>query len=352
MNQRYVILGKIGQGHLGSVYRAFDKNLNREVAVKKLSSIKKSSSNDEATRFLTEEAGRLCGLQNPHIVSIYDVGMNDETPFVVMELISGKSIDQIVKTTSFAWADFRELVLQTQDALVAAHDINLIHGDLKPSNIILSFSPSGKLQVKVVDFGLAKFNNKQNILIENNETSFKAAHFMCPEQLEQQPIDRRSDLYSMGCVYYYALTGLLPFNGETISHVMVSHLDHRILPLHEIRPDLPRWASDWVMWHINRFPTQRPSSALEALHFFQQSEEESQMELTAPKTSSLSRQAARVTRKISAPTKPKTIKKQTQVNSSPTNKKEVRRVVMETQITQSAAEPSAEVIYNSPFSIN
>ena len=271
MEERYEIRGKIGQGGLGAVYRAHDKILNREVAIKRILPEDSGHPESEAAMQLTKEAGALSALQHPHIVTIYDVGIDKDGPFVVMELLHGKTVDDVVEKAVFTWNDFREFAMQTQEALIAAQDLDLVHRDLKPSNIMLTWLPSGKFQVKIVDFGLAKFTPKPSLqTIDQKDSIFGSIFFMAPEQFERVELDARTDLYAMGCVYYYALTGVHPFNGETGPQVMCAHLDHRVFPLHEIRPDLPRWVSDWIMWHINRQPEHRPSKARESLALFLQ----------------------------------------------------------------------------------
>lgn len=273
MDDRYEIRGKIGQGGIGAVYRAYDKNLSREVAIKRILPEGGADLEKEATRQLTKEAGALSALQHPHIVTIYDVGIDEDGPYVVMELLHGKTVDEVVEKASFTWQDFREFAMQTQEALIAAQDMSLVHRDLKPTNVMLTWLPSGKFQVKVVDFGLAKFSPKPSLqTIDQKDSIFGSIFFMSPEQFERTELDMRTDMYSIGCVYYYALTGVHPFNGETGPQVMVAHLDHRVFPLHEIRPDMPRWVCDWVMWHINRLPDHRPKNAREALGLFIQSD--------------------------------------------------------------------------------
>ncbi len=273
MDDRYEIRGKIGQGGIGAVYAGYDKNLNREVAIKRIVPESTENLEMEASRQMAKEAAALSKLQHPNIVTVYDVGLDKDGPFVVMELLHGKTIEEVVAKATFTWNDFRELALQTHEALIAAQDMNMVHRDLKPTNVMLNWLPSGKFQVKIVDFGLAKFSPKPSLqTIDQKDSIFGSIFFMAPEQFERTELDARTDMYAIGCVFYYALTGTHPFNGDTGPQVMLSHLDHRIFPLHEVRPDLPRWVADWVMWHINRLPEHRPSSAREALALFIQSE--------------------------------------------------------------------------------
>lgn len=274
MEERYEIRGKIGQGGLGAVYRGYDTRMSREVAIKRIA---RSSADpelqEESTRQLIKEAGALASLQHPHIVTIYDVGTDDDGPYVVMELLSGKPLDELIENAPLTWSDFRELALQTQEALIAAHELDLIHSDIKPSNLMLSWLPSGKFQVKIVDFGLATLTKSQSQQeLEEMEAVFGSIFFMAPEQFERIPLDARSDLYSMGCVYYQALAGVYPFDGKTGQEVMQAHLHHDVRPLQELRADIPLWVCDWVMWQINRLPQDRPETARESLSVFLQND--------------------------------------------------------------------------------
>ncbi len=270
MEERYEIRGKIGEGGLGAVYRGFDTRMNREVAIKRISTGPgDTETRAESTRQLAKEAGALASLQHPNIVTVYDVGGDEDGPYVVMELISGKTLDELIERAPLTWPDFRELALQTQEALIAAHELNLIHSDLKPSNLMLTWLPSGKFQIKIVDFGLATLAHTQSREdLESIEAVFGSIFFMPPEQFERSPLDTRSDLYSMGCVYYQALTGCYPFDGASGNEVMEAHLRHAVRPIQEVRAGIPLWACDWIMWLLNRYPQDRPESARDALSIF------------------------------------------------------------------------------------
>ena len=273
MEDRYEIKSKIGQGGFGSVYRAYDKRMNREVAVKRINSSDEDGMLEEASRQLSKEAGALASLQHPNIITIYDVGSDDDGPYVVMELLSGSPLDDLVEKAPLTWDDFRELALQSQEALIGAQELELVHRDIKPANVMLSWLPSGKFQVKLLDFGLAKLTQRPSLqTLNQSESIFGSIFFMSPEQFERAPLDQRTDMYAMGCVYYYSLTGSHPFDGATAVEVMSAHLHHDFVPLNEARPDLPRWVCDWVMWHMNRYPDDRPSGAREALQVFVQND--------------------------------------------------------------------------------
>ena len=267
--ERYEIKGKIGQGGVGSVYRAFDTQLNREVAIKRVLADGGHEDQEEATKNLLKEATALSSIQHPNIVTIYDAGIDDDGPYVVMELINGRTLDEMVEENTLTWEDLREIIIQSEEALAAAQNLNLIHRDLKPSNLMVCWLPSGKFQVKIVDFGLAKFSSSPSLqTIDHGDAVFGSIFFMAPEQFERAPLDQRTDMYALGCLFYYALTGKHPFDGESAAEVMISHLQHHVTPIHELREDIPQWGADWIMWHIERQVDQRPFNAREALERF------------------------------------------------------------------------------------
>lgn len=267
--ERYEFRGKIGQGGVGSVYRAFDTQLNREVAIKRVLAHGGHEQQEEATKSLLKEASALSSIEHPHIVTIYDVGTDEDGPYVVMELINGKTLDEMVENNPLTWEDLREIILQSEEALAAAQNLNLIHRDLKPSNLMISWLPSGKFQVKIVDFGLAKFSASPSLqTIDHGDSVFGSIFFMAPEQFERTPLDQRTDMYALGCLFYFALTCKHPFDGESAAEVMISHLQHHVTPIGELRPDIPQWGADWIMWHIERKMDQRPMNAREALERF------------------------------------------------------------------------------------
>ncbi len=282
-DERYELKGKIGQGGVGAVYRAFDKNLNREVAIKRVLPGGGYENDEEATKAMLHEATSLCSVQHPHIVTVFDAGVDSDGPYVVMELLSGRTLDEMVERGTLTYDDFREVALQSQEALIAAQDLDLVHRDIKPTNMMVTWLPSGRFQVKLVDFGLAKFSPQPSLqTIDHGDSVFGSIYFMAPEQFERTPLDQRTDMYSLGCVYYYCLTGQHPFDGETAPLVMTAHLQNRVPPLHDLRPDLPKWLCDWVMWHIARDMNDRPPNAREALKQFLMAETEGEVGAEIP----------------------------------------------------------------------
>ncbi len=273
LEERYEIRSKIGQGGVGAVYRAFDRHLNREVAIKRVLADGGYENQEEATTAMLKEATALCSVNHPHIVTVFDAGVDKDGPYVVMELLSGRTIDEMIERGILTKEDFREVAVQSQEALIAAQDLDLVHRDIKPTNLMVTWLASGRFQVKLVDFGLAKFSPKPSLqTIDHGDAVFGSIHFMAPEQFERTPLDKSTDMYSLGCVYYYCLAGRYPFDGENAAQVMTAHLQNSVTPISELRPDLPKWMSDWVMWHLSRSMDNRPRDARESLQSFLMSE--------------------------------------------------------------------------------
>ncbi len=268
MDERYEIGRQIGKGGGGLVFRGYDTFLKRDVAIKRILTTDKASADEVrlAGRNLLGEAQTLSTLNHPNIVTIFDVGMDGEGGFVVMELLDGETLFETVRRGVLTQGDFLEMANQTLEALTAAHAVNVMHRDLKPTNVMVIWQPSGRFQTKILDFGLAKLSKKPSVQTLNQDgTVMGSILFMAPEQFERQQLDERTDLYSMGCVYYHSLSGLYPYDGETSADVMKAHLEHRVTPLESLRPDLAPAICQWVMWMINRDMDNRPDSAKEAL---------------------------------------------------------------------------------------
>lgn len=276
MNERYEIRRKIGQGGLGTVYQAFDSQLRRDVAIKRLFASVDAAGNvdrEAAAEKLMREATALSRLNHPNIVSVFDVGVDADGGYVVMELLQGETLTETIGKGTLTLADFHQVVIQTLEALIAAEAANMLHRDLKPSNIMLNWLPSGRFLIKVLDFGLAKVSTQPSLqTIDQNNSVLGSIFYMAPEQFERRELRFATDIYSMGCIYYFCLTGRDPFTGRSVADVMNAHLEHRVAALHEIRPELPRPVCDWVMWLLRRDMDARPQTAKEALDSFPISE--------------------------------------------------------------------------------
>lgn len=265
MIERYKILEQLGEGGTGSVHKAWDTKLQRHVAIKVLLPAGERGTQG-AGEDLTAEAAALSALQHPNIVAVYDLDTDGPEPFVVMEYINGETLETTVRRGALLPEDFQQIAAETLEGLIAAHKQGMCHRDIKPSNIMFHWLQDGKWQTKLLDFGLANFGLRPAQQQTAGEgTVAGSVHFMAPEQFLHQPLDVRTDLYSLGCVLYYSLTGSFPCNGATMEEVMNAHLARQVAPLAQLRPDVTPLLTDWVMWLMSRQPEERPESAAEAL---------------------------------------------------------------------------------------
>lgn len=265
MIERYQITEQLGEGGAGSVFKAWDTKLQRYVAIKKLLPPEQRQAAG-AGGDLSAEAAALSALQHPHIVAVYDLDTDGPEQFVVMEFINGETLEVTVRRGALVPEDFQQIAAEALDGLNAAHRQGMCHRDIKPTNLMFHWLPDGKWQTKLLDFGLANYGlrpSQQELAGEGSVAG--SVHFMAPEQFLRQPLDVRSDLYSLGCVLYYALTGSYPCNGATVDEVMKAHLARQVAPLQSLRPDVNPLLTDWVMWLMSRQPEERPETATEAL---------------------------------------------------------------------------------------
>ncbi|MEM6917342.1 MAG: serine/threonine-protein kinase, partial [Verrucomicrobiota bacterium] len=280
MAERYEIRGRLGRGGMSAVYRAFDSVMGREVAVKRLLPIEETNLNEEAGEVLASEAAALARFQHPNIVTVFAFEEDEEGPYVVMELVDGMDLHEVLQDGALSLGDFEDIAIQCLEPLVSASELSLLHRDIKPGNIMLTMTASERFLVKILDFGLAKFSQQPSTQTLDQAGSFLGSiDYIAPEQLELQPLDQRTDLYSLGCVFYYALSQKAPFSGDNPAETSMNHLNHVVVPIRELRPDLSEPVSNWLMRMISREPKDRPSDALDALESFRRAIQEKEEEV-------------------------------------------------------------------------
>lgn len=265
LTSRYQLGDSIGRGGVGEVFRAQDTQLHRWVAIKRLRRDLIEAADGSAARFV-QEARHLAALQHPNIVTVYDCVEDRGGVIIVMELLSGRTLQDVAEKAPLLERDFAAVMIHSLEGLIAAHALGMLHRDLKPSNLMIVDLPSGAFQTKILDFGLAKVSAEPSLQTQDQAgTLMGSVYTMSPEQLEGAPLDERSDLYSLGCSAYFALTTYYPFQGQTVVEVISSHLQHRVTPLQNLRPDLSGRLCAWVMRLMALRPEDRPASAAEAL---------------------------------------------------------------------------------------
>jgi hypothetical protein len=269
MAERYKIYEQLGAGGVGTVYRAYDNELKRWVAIKRLISSQDAGGDEKLVADLRREADALASLRNPNIVTVFDVASDAEGLFMVLELLEGEDLANVVTRGPLHYDDFKELASQTMEGLLAAHQRHILHRDIKPENIKVERLPGGRMQSKIIDFGLARSGLRARKQTEDQSGSVMGSiHYMAPEQVTRKPVDERTDLYSLGCVFYEALSGRKAFDGETVASVIDKHINHDLVPLHVVAPHVPPWLGAWVMRLMACNPEDRPASAQQGIEEF------------------------------------------------------------------------------------
>jgi serine/threonine-protein kinase len=256
LGRRYALREVLGTGGMATVWRATDQVLGRDVAVKVLSPQFAADAGFVA-RF-SREARNVAALSNSHIVTVFDCGVDDSTPYIVMELASGQTLRQVLdEAGSLPPADAAAIAAAVCEALDAAHAAGLVHRDIKPANIVLS----GR-EVKVLDFGIAGAQFPAGGTRTNGVLG--TAAYLSPEQASGEPVGPQSDLYSLGCVLFEMLTGAPPFAADSEVGVAYRHV-HDDPGLPSARGSAIPAKLDWITARLlAKRPSDRPAGALAA----------------------------------------------------------------------------------------
>jgi len=235
---RYLVLAKLGEGGMGRVYLAEHVKMGRKSAVKVMNPGAVNDS-DAISRF-NREAANASRISHQHVAQVYDFG---ETPdgliYLAMEFVEGEALTDILKRDGALPPERAgEIVRQTAEALSVAHDMGIVHRDLKPDNIMLAKFRDGSDCVKVVDFGIAKAAGVEAQKVTKTGLVIGTPEYMSPEQIAGDPLDARSDIYSLGLVAYNILTGRLPFNSKTAQESVIMRLTEPPMRLAQTRPQI------------------------------------------------------------------------------------------------------------------
>ena len=258
IGNRYEILEKIGEGGMATVYKARCNILKRYVAVKVLR--EEYTTDEEFIKRFNTEAQAAASLTHPNIVSIFDVGHEDNIYYIVMELVQGKTLKEIINEDGvLPWKWSINIAIQVASALETAHKNNIVHRDIKPHNIIITEDGIAK----VTDFGIAKAVSNSTITAFG--TTIGSVHYFSPEHARGGYTDAKSDIYSLGVVMYEMLTGRVPFDADTPVSIALKHMQEKPVEPIKLNPSIPLAINKIIMKAMEKEPSLRYQSATEML---------------------------------------------------------------------------------------
>jgi serine/threonine protein kinase len=249
----FEIVSLIGKGGMGCVYKAFDRDLGRSVAIKTLHGIDQQRSNTLA-RF-RREAQAASRVVHPNLVIIYSYGTQGETPYIVMEYLSGRSLGAEIAEGPLSVERTADVLVAACAGVYAAHRANVVHRDLKPGNIFLARTPMGETP-KILDFGISRVGGDDANLTGTGHI-VGTTYYLAPEQAAGREIDARADQYALGVILYECLTGVRPFTGSAAYAIMRNIVEGFFPPPSRVRPDIPRNLEAVILRAMSRVPSDR-----------------------------------------------------------------------------------------------
>ncbi|MET7396391.1 protein kinase [Dactylosporangium sp. NPDC005572] len=255
LSGRYELRSVLGRGGMAEVWQAVDGRLRRPVAVKILHD--EGGADPSLPERFEREGRTVARLSHPNIVAVYDVGIDDGTPYLVMELVQGHSLADELAAGPLDPRRAVRIAEQVCDALTAAHDAGVVHRDMKPANILIG----DEGRVKVCDFGIARITDRAQTVLTAAATVVGTSSYMAPEQVLGKPVDARTDLYALGCVLYAMLTGRPPFVAGSPVQIAWQQVHEEAVPVAARRPGLPPKLAGLVGALLAKHPTDRPASA-------------------------------------------------------------------------------------------
>ena len=260
---RYRIVERLGEGGMGSVYRANDPRLERDVALKVLHADPDHGRAEDRRRQLRLEARALSRLLHPNIATLFDLDSHDGVDFLVLEYVPGHTLAWLLESGPLPEPRARAIALEVAEALEAAHEQGVVHRDLKPGNVILN--PRGR--AKVLDFGLARFQGSSSVTLTTLSARDAAVGvagtlpYMSPEQIRGERTDARTDVWAMGAIMYEMCAGARPFTGTDFSQLLYRIVNEPPPPLRELKPGVPQAYATIVARCLEKDPARRFADA-------------------------------------------------------------------------------------------
>ncbi|MDE6005081.1 MAG: Stk1 family PASTA domain-containing Ser/Thr kinase [Oscillospiraceae bacterium] len=254
LDGRYEITELIGVGGMADVYKATDMIDNKTVAVKILK--REYAENEEFLRRFRNESKMIASLSHPNVVKVYDVGFSNKLQFIVMEYINGITLKEYIENEEvLTWQDSVHFVIQVLRALQHAHDKGIVHRDIKPQNIMMFEDGT----IKVMDFGIAKSAREQAFTA--TDQTIGTVHYISPEQARGDQTDEKSDIYSVGVMFYEMLTGRKPFDSDKPVTIAVMHMKNMPKRPRAINPDIPAGLEEIILRAMEKDPENRYQTA-------------------------------------------------------------------------------------------
>ena len=275
LDGRYEIQEIVGVGGMSVVYKAYDNVDDRIVAVKILKD--EFLTNDDFVRRFKNESKAIALLSHPNIVKVYDVSFGEKLQYIVMEYVDGITLKEYIqKQGAITWNDALFFTTQILKALQHAHDKGIVHRDIKPQNIILL--PNGN--IKVADFGIARFSRSETRTL--TDTAIGSVHYISPEQARGDVTDAKSDLYSVGVMFYEMLTGRKPFDTDNPVSIAVMHMQNVAVRPRDINPNIPSGLEEIIMHAMEKDASKRYQTAAEMIRDIEAFKANNQIIYNAP----------------------------------------------------------------------
>ncbi|MFC1629364.1 protein kinase [Gemmatimonadota bacterium] len=258
---QYQVIDKIGEGGMGAVYKAEDTTLHRLVALKTLSG--HLTEDEEAKERFIREAQAASSINHPNITTVYEFIEEDDTRLICMEYVEGKTIRDMVETGTVSVRKAIDIIMQAAEALEAAHNKGILHRDVKSANIMVNMEG----RVKVMDFGLAHLEERSQLT--RTGTTMGTLSYSSPEQISGRTVDRRSELFSLGVVFYELLTGQLPFKASNEAEILFAIINNEPPKVSKLRDDVPELVEAVISRMLEKDSELRYQTCADVIHDLQ-----------------------------------------------------------------------------------